>query len=330
MRSRAAGLLLALAACGGGTGADDAVDGPDAGADPGVGHATYTVGDEVFRIAASAGATPVNVSAALGGSGDRRLVQSANGAWLVFEGTRFGCGGQCLVRVAGDLSGGEAVRPAGEELYPEGIAAISGDGERVVYPAQGGPHAVDLWLTTRSAAGTWSAPTLLTGASTYAYNNMPALRAGGAAVLFDCGSEPYPESGGNDACTVDLDGGNVARLVGPDTLPGAREDKVQNPHEGPDGVLFEASWPVPSAGGDTPEIIWRMQPGQAPDPLGAALPNSVSPCVLADGRWVVLWLGHPDNVAGVHELALVGRDGTGAVRLTPDVDVADIGLGCGE
>ena len=103
---------------------------------------------------------------------------------------------------------------------------------------------------------------------------------------------------------------------------------MQNPHDGPDGLLFEASWPVD--GGDTPEIIWRLRPGQAPDPLGAALPNSVSPCVLADGRWVALWLGHPDNVDGVHELALVARDGTAPVRLTPGLDVADIGIGCGE
>ena len=150
---RPAFLLFAIAACGGGA-SDAADDVIDAGADPGVGHATYTFGDEVFRIAASAGATPVNVSAALGGTGDRRLVQSADGAWLVFEGTRFGCGGQCLVRVAGDLTGGEAVRPGGDELYPEGIAAISDDGDRIVYPAQGGPHAIDLWLTTRSGAGT--------------------------------------------------------------------------------------------------------------------------------------------------------------------------------
>lgn len=320
-----------MVACGGG---GDPV-GPDAaapdGGSAGPGFATYTVDDQVFRIAAAAGAAPENVSAALGApaSGDRRLVPSRSGAWLVMEGARFGCAG-CLVRVAGDLSAGEVIAAGGAEVYPEGIAAITDDGARVVYPASGGDHAIDLWLTERDAGGTWSAPTQLTADSATAYNNMPALTVDGDAVVFDCGANPYPEDGGNDACRVALTGGAVERLVGPDALPGARFDKVQNPHDGPSGLLFEASWPVDDSGGKPPEIIWRLPPGGGePEPVGAALPNSVAPCVLADGRWLVLWLGGPDNDSGAHELTLVAADGSAPVVLTPGVDVADIGLGCG-
>lgn len=323
-----------MAACGGGGGTDqpglDAAA-PDGGSG-GAGHATYTVADQVFRIAASAGAVPENVSELLGapGSGDRRLVPSPSGAWLVMEGARFGCGG-CLLRVAGDLGSGEVVAAGGAEVYPEGIAAITDDGARVVFPASGGDHAIDLWLTERDAGGAWSAPTQLTADSAYAYNNMPALTRGGDAVVFDCGDNPYPEDGGNHACRVALTGGAVEHLVGPDALPGARFDKVQNPHDGPDGLLLEASWPVDDGGGGKPpEIIWRLPPGGGePQPIGAALPNSVAPCVLADGRWLALWLGGPDNPGGAHELTLVAADGSAPVVLTPGVDVADIGLGCG-
>lgn len=308
------------------TGPQDAGELPDVG-----GRVYYNVADDLFRIAASAGAAPENLSEALDalapGTRDRYVAPSATGDWFVMSSDRGGCSGECLVRVAADLSAIEPVLAGGAEVYPAGISAVSSDGNRVVFATGGGPHNTDLWLTERSDAG-WQAPILLTGDSTYAYNNMPAMDREATHVLFDCGQQPYPEDGQNDACRVNLDGSGFNRVVGYDTLPDTRFDKVQNPHPGPDGVLFEGSWPV---AGDAPEIIWILRNGaSAPEPIGLGFPNSVSPCALADGRWVMLWLGRPGNDAGSHELTLVGRDGSLIATLTPDVDVADIGLGCSD
>jgi hypothetical protein len=312
--------------------AADATPRGDAGPAPeGTGRAYFTLGDDVFRIDAREGAMPEDVSAALDrlgpGTRDRWITASASGSYLVLSADRGGCGGECLMRVRGDLTGLEAVRPDDSELYAEGTPAISNDGDTIVYPAKGGPHEVDLFLTRR-VGGAWSTPVVLTHASSYAYNNMPTLDRDGSRVVFDCGLNPYPEDGANDACEVALDGTGFTRLVGPSTLPGAREDKVQNPHRGLDGLLFEASWPID---GQTPETIWLLpSAGGAPQPIGRTFSNAVSPCPLGDGRFVFLWLSRPGNAAGLHELALAARDGTIITTLTPGVDVADIGLGCSD
>jgi hypothetical protein len=210
------------------------------------------------------------------------------------------------------------------DAYTEGISAITDDGGTVVFASQGGPHAVDLFATTRTAEG-WGEAVLLTSDSPYAYNNMPAITPEGGAVTFDCGSEPYPESGGNDACRVALDGAGFTRLLGPDALPDGRNNYVQNPHEGPAGLFFEGSWPV---GDTTPETIWTLPSGAStPEPFGA-FDNAVSPCALPDGRVALLWLGGNDG--GRHEIVVAEADGSGVVEITPGVDVDDIGFGCGE
>jgi hypothetical protein len=290
----------------------------------------YTVGDEVFRISAEDGAVPENLSQAMAenfpGTRDRWIAGSADGQWLVLSSDRFGCGGECLVRVRADLSEGAPVLAGGAEVYVEGNVAVTAAGDTIVFAARSVGHETDLFAT-RLTGDAWSAPALLTRGSSFAYNNMPALSRSGTAVHFDCGDNPYPEDGANAACVVGLDGTGLARVLGPDALPDARFDKVQNPHEGPAGLFFEASWPVD---GDAPELIWLSPAGGgAPEPIGRAFPNAVSPCAFADGRFVFLWLGRPGNDAGLHELVLADADGSLLAVLTPDVDVADIGLGCG-
>jgi Tol biopolymer transport system component len=305
---------------------------PDGGAGGGsAGHFTYTVGTEVFRLAASATASPENVSVGLARFGastrDRWLTSSPNGRFLALSTERLNCSlGECLAIAAGDLSTLLKVTPSDSELTIEGTPAVSDDGATVVFSSSDGPHEVDLWLTHHNAAG-WGQATLLTGASTYAYNNMPALTLDGARVLFDCGRERYPESGGNDACRVGLDGTGFSVVVQPSTLPDARQSWVQFPRDSPDGVLFESSWPI---GNDTPETIWQLGTAGPPTPIGRALTNAVSPCALRDGRFAVLWLGRAGNTDGKHELTLLARDGSLIATLTPGVDVEDIGIGCGD
>ena len=324
MRIGPAVVACALFGCG-------STAGTDGGSSvPGAGHFTYAVGDKVFRIEAKEGATAVDVSAQLPGTAtrDRWLVPSHDGVFQALSTDRITCSmGECLAAGRVDSPATLALVKAGDtEVVLEGTPAISNDGTRIVYPSQGGPHAIDLFLTTKSGS-TWSAPVLLTGASTRAYNNMPSLTFDETRALFDCGQEPYPESGNNDACEVKLDGSGFRVVVSPSTLPNARQNWVQFPHDSLDGVLFESSWPID---GDSPETVWQLPATGAPKPIGKAFGNAVSPCALRDGRFGVLWLTRPGNSAGVHELTLVARDGTLLATLTPGIDVNDIGIGCSD
>lgn len=338
---RAAPLLcLALFACSGGAPSDAGADAAPIDAapidaatgTPRAGHFTYAVESRVFRIEARVGAVAEDVSAALerfgAGTRDRWLAPSPDATHLALSTDRLACSlGECLAVAPWDLSSIALVKPAGAEVSLQGIPAVLSAGSAVVYPSQEGPHEVDLWITRRGADGSWGAATLLTGGSTYAHNNMPALSFDERRVLFDCGTEPYPESGGNHACEVGLDGGGFRVVARPDALAGSRNDYLQFPHDSLDGVLVQGSWPV---AGETPEIIWLVPAAGAPTPLGRMLDNSVSPCGLRDGRFGVLWLGRPGNASGAHELTLVARDGAPLGALTPGVDVSDIGVGCSD
>ena len=232
------------------------------GADAGDPERGSGLGDRVFRIEARVGASPQDVSAALArfgaGTRDRWLVPSASGAHLVLSTDRLSCSlGECLAIAPSDLSSLSLVTPGGAEVSLEGTPAVSDDGATVVFPSQDGPHEVDLWVSRKSGAS-WGAATLLTGASAAAYNNMPAFTFDRRSVLFDCGAQPYPESGGNDACRVSLEGTGLEVLVRPTTLPAARQDFVQFPHDSVDGVLFQSAWPI---GAESPETIWLLPKG---------------------------------------------------------------------
>jgi len=296
------------------------------------GHLYYSFGGDVFRVAASRGARPENVSRALDKLGvageDVRLTASADSRWMLLTSSRFGCGGNdCLVLVPSDLSRVEVVRPEGRAFTPEGVATIvSGAGDLIVYAASSGPHAVDIF-STRKVAGRWLAPKLLTGASTYPYNNMPALSYDGQRVTFDCGQNPYPETGNNDACEVALEGTGFRRVASSTLLANARQSHVQNPHEGRDGLYFEAAWPV-AGRAVAPEIIWMLPRGSSVPVPKQPSDNAVAPCPLPDGRYAALWLAGPGNTNGAHELAVFG-DGATPIVLTPGVDVTDVGIGCG-
>lgn len=296
------------------------------------GHLYYSFEGSVFRVATTRGAVPENISRALDKLGNRgddlRITASSDSRWMLLTSSRFGgASSDTLVLVPSDLSRVELIRPEGSPFTPQGVATIvPGAGDLVVYAASTGPHAVDLF-STRRVSGRWLAPKLLTSASTYPYNNMPALTHDGTRVTFDCGQNPYPESGNNDACEVALDGTGFRRIVTSSLLPNARQTHVQNPHEGRDGLYFEAAWPV--AGRQVaPEIIWMLPRGSSVPVPKAPSDNAVAPCTLPDGRYAALWLAGPGNTRGDHELTIFG--GSSPIVLTPGIDVTDIGIGCGD
>jgi hypothetical protein len=219
----------------------------------------------------------------------------------------------------------------GNEVSVLGASAINNAGDTVVYPGTGGPHDVDLFLTTKSD-DVWSEPVLLTGDSTFPFNNTASITFDETRVLFECGFDlypdgPAPESEGTAACEVKLDGSGFRVVVDAMALPDAGTVFLQFPHDSLDGVLFQGSWPID---GQTTQSIWLMPPEGEPLPASMALGRASSPCGLNNGRFGALWLDGPDNLDGRRELTLIERDGTVAGVLTPGVSVYGAAIGCSD
>jgi hypothetical protein len=299
----------------------------------GAGQIAYNVDEgHVYRVAATAGATPEDLSLALDALGptatDEWVDISPDGAWLLLGTERFDpdCADwTCLAVVPADLSAGEAVRTADGVLHPEGPGAIAAGGDLIVYVDDGGPHDLDLWATSRQGES-WSAPVLLTGASMYQYHGQPAIAADGARVVFDCGDES-DTSAGTAICEVGTDGSGFRVVLTPaDSPPGLPRPEgtsgtIHNPAYAPDGaILFEADW--------TGDAIWRLPAGATePQPVASAFTNDNAPCVLADGRIVSLWRERPGNGQGLRELKVMSPDGASYAMLVTGVDIEEIGCG---
>lgn len=293
------------------------------GSNPTGASVTYVLNGRLYRISASGG-SPQDLSSALNAlsaGADEGVNASPDGAWLVLSSERFGCAGYaCYAVIAGNLSSGEAVRSGGDYLHG-GRAAVASGGGVIVYPSSGGTHALDLFAVTKSGTA-WSAPLLLTSASTYAYNDLPAISADGAKVLFDCGPQPYGAAG-TAICEVGVNGTGFRTVIAPADGPGgSAANALHSADYGPAGaIVFEADW--------TGERVWRLPSGSTTPAVVGNYGNDNSPCVLSDGRIVSLWLGRPGNPAGLHELKVMPSDGSSETMLVTGQDIADVGLGCG-
>jgi hypothetical protein len=291
------------------------------------GSVTYRLNEgDVFRIAAQPGATPENISRALDaiapGSDDAWLNTSPDGRFLLLETGRFGCADwPCLALVRGDLSSGEAIRVGDEAMHTEGFAAIASGGGLIVFPSQDGPHSIDLWAVRRAGDG-WSAPALLTGASPFPFNSLPALSADGRNVAFECGAA-RPGEAGTAICRVGSDGSLLKVVLRPTAIRrGSRKNALHSPDFGPRGsVFFESDW--------MGEQIWRLKRGKRKPTRVSAVGNDNSPCVLPDGRVVSLWLDRPGNEHGLHEIRVTRSSGRKPLMLLTGKDVLDAGIGCG-
>jgi serine/threonine-protein kinase len=288
--------------------------------------ATTRGGDPVlFRVAATPGAVPENVSARLDaiarfpGTHRGPFSVSPDGAWYAFQSERFdelAAGDARLTIAPADLSSAETIRVNGEPLRMEGAQPVAG-GDAVVYVDGGGPHERDLWIVRRADSG-WAAPQLLTGASPYPWNYWPVLTRDGGGVLFDTSDDPTSPFPSTRICRVGLDGSGFAVVVTKDDgPPGTSSPAVHSPAQAPDGsVVFEAEW-------EAGEQIWRLPASGGPPvrvtPEGVSDDNS--PVVLPDGRIASLL------VEQTHELKLMNADGSEAIILVPGpTDVSDIGF----
>lgn len=293
----------------------------------GGGFITYMLGDGVYRIEARDGAVPISVSEALDAlspGSDENPAVSRNGEYLTLTTSRFDAeceGWSCLAVVQGDLSAGETVYQDGNLLHPESRAAISNDGELIVYAGGDGPHAEDLYAIRRVEDG-WGPSTLLTADSDHEHNSLPVLSGDASTVLFGCGPTPYGQEG-TGICEVGIEGEGFERLIDPAQQGGTEDSVIRHADYTPaGGIVFEADW----MGG---EQIYLQSPGGTAAVVFDEHSNDNSPCSLPGGYVASLWLERPGG-RGLHELKIMAADGSEFSVLTPDVDVIDVGMSCHE
>ncbi len=292
---------------------------------------TFTLDDGVYWIQATEGAEAENVSTALNalasGFEDDSLNISPNGEWLVLNSDRFDleCNGwPCLSVIDFNLTSADAVSVGGEVIHVDApgadpFSAISNDGEMIVFPSGEGPNIADLFVTTREN-GSWSEPRLLTGDSQYDYHSQPAISADGSTVVFDCGDGEYSNPPAA-VCEVGTDGRSFRVVI---TTEGRPEwdgigCSLHHPDYAPDGSI------VAEPGCQ----IWQISPGSdSPTLVATEFFNDNSPCVLPDGRIASLWLDRPGG-SGVHEIKIMDADGRNSFVVLSDIEVIDIGIGCG-
>ncbi len=291
------------------------------------GTVVYAAGESLYMIADG---VQTDLSAALEGLSpggqDIRVNLSADGQWLVIETTRFDpeCAGwACLVLIDRDLNTPEVLYADGAAVHPEGYAAVTSGGDFIVYTSRNGPNINDVYAITRQDDGTWSTPLALSADSPYAWNAQPALSADGQRVLFDCGPNAYGQDG-TAICEVKADGSELRVVLDPAQPIGdlPTPNALHHPAYAPDGsIVFEGDF--------YGEQIWVLSVGDTlPTRFSDAFNNDNAPCVLPNGTIASLWLGREAG-DGLHEIKLMTPDG-GHTMLLTDVDVWDIGLGCGQ
>jgi hypothetical protein len=295
----------------------------------GPGHVMFRLPDNDWHmIAATSGASAVDVSAALNGVStgkDNGASLALDGAFVALDTTRLGCvSGDCLAVASAGGTQAKLVRIAGAEVPVHARPAVAPGGLAAVYPASGGPHASDLYAV-RDVGGAWTAPTLLTAASSYPSHHDVAFSFDGKRVVFDCAPSDYQAPGGA-ICEAAIDGSLFRKVVAATDLAGSTSaNEVHHPGYAPDGsVVFEADW-------NGTEAVWRIAvPGAIPTRISpAAVSDDNSPCVLPDGRIASLWLGRPGNTTNLHELKVMNADGSGELMLVTGQDIVDVGTSCG-
>jgi hypothetical protein len=295
----------------------------------GAGRVTLRLPDGKWhRVSAKAGGTNEDISTpmdAVSPGSDSFLGSSKDGDWIVASSSRFSCaGGSCLELFAGALSSGSEVKPAGHSAdLAEARPAVAAGGGVIVYPSKGGPHSVDLYAVTK-AAGAWSAPVLLTGASSFAFHHDASIAPDGTRVVFDCGADLYAQPP-TSLCEVATDGTGFVELLSPSDGPDhGPSHALHHPDYTPQGdVVFEADWPS--------ETVWKLPRGtkSAVRLSGPTETDDNSPCVLPDGHVASLWLGRPGNTGNAHELKIMNANGGGSVMVLTGSDIVDIGISCG-
>jgi hypothetical protein len=323
----------------GGSGGGDSTDNGGGGGPGSSGHITYTVGRQLYRIAAVEGAKPENISEKLAkipgaGTGDDGWINcSPNGKWLLVSTGKFGFGDWAgLVIVNSEVSSYRLVLDDdGEPIHPDGgFSAITNDGNTVIYPNAG---RTKLYAVTYNGTA-WTKPVELTGNSSFQFHLMPAVSTDGTQVVFSCGSDTWGQTD-TSMCRANTNGTGFSVVLPNTANNGNTNNTLYAPDFTPDdkSVVFEGQW--------SEEQVWKFALGGSPASalnLSAVKEsgNDNSPVVLPDGSIASLWCNRPENGNGAHELKVMKADGSSYFMLLKNSDISDpngisdIGMGAGE
>jgi hypothetical protein len=304
---------------------------PDIALNAPAGHVHYTLSDDqhLYRLDVANPTTPQDLTLALNAlasGADEWSNLSPDGNWLLISSERDfdpECAGwPCLVLLPINLTTSEVLRTPESIIHAEGFSAIASGGDLVVYVGGDGPHAQDLFAVTRQGS-IWSAPLLLTADSAYDGHTQPAIAADSSTILMNCDPDIQDGQEGTAVCAVNRDGTNFHTIITPKDGPGGTAtNALRHPDYAPDGsIVFEADW--------SGEQIWRL-PADSSTPIQVTnFNNNNSPCVLPDGHIASLWLDRPGSNGG-HELKIMTANGSDYTVPLTDIDIFDLGLGCGE
>ena len=151
----------------------------------------------------------------------------------------------------------------------------------------------------------------------------------------DCGTNSYLGGKGTSICQVGTDGTGFEVVREPSDGPaGEGSWPLHKANYAPDGsIVFEGEWPNGN------ERIWQYPPATSTPALvntrttvndTPLYGDDNSPCVLPDGRIASLWLERAGNTTSNHEIKVMNSDGSGGAMLVIDVNVTDVGHGCGK
>ncbi len=307
---------------------EEAGSGPPADAGPG--HVVYRLGERWLRVEATPGAKPEDIGGALASLSpgqDNAASLGPDGRFIALDTSRFACErGDCLGVATGDLQSLALVPSAAAPFAPAGRPSVAVGGARVVYPKQVGDR-VDLFAVARSGDG-WGVEVPLTATSPYPFHHDIVIAWDGTKAVFDCGPSQY-QAPGTCVCEAHTDGTGFRKVLCPgDAENGTAANELHHPAYAPDGtIVFEADW-------RSNETVWRMD-ADGTHPLKVSpdvYSDDNSPCVLADGRIVSLWLGRVEadgSSPGLHEMKVMNADGSHAEMIVTDVDIVDVGMSCG-
>jgi serine/threonine-protein kinase len=279
----------------------------------------------IFRVPVRPGAKPQDLATLLAarskGGSDEWATLSANGQWLLVSTQRFGCRAEaCLVIVDTKVEHAEVVRVGGEPQHAV-WATVSSAGDVIVFGSADGPHEQDLWLLLREARE-WKEPVLLTRDPPHAWNTLPALSRDASRVVFECAPKPFESTA---ICEVRVDGSGMRLVQTPAsrfTSTGSEKAALTHPAYGPAGeIVFESDW------GAIGDQVWRL-PADAKDATRVTTEGrNFAPCVLADGRIVVIVQDRPGG-PGKPEIAVIHADGSKLLPIVTVPRVLDDTLNC--
>lgn len=205
-------------------------------------------------------------------------------------------------------------------IWPEHAFAISNDGNIVAITKRNKGSGTDVVSYIKSN-GKWKKGVILSkGTDEDFFAGGPAFSFDSKRIIFTCRVKQNILA----LCSNNISGNDLKIEVSERNLDTQKLHLIRSPDYTLNGdVVFE----VEDVLG---EVIWiKKTDKEKAYPINTTFRNDNSPCVLPNNYIASLWLSRPGNPKGKHELKLMPQNGSHYKMLVKDINIRDIGLGCG-